>query len=37
VYGLAAAAMFLPILCSGGLYLTMKQPSGKRIATYAAR
>ena len=37
VYGAAAAAMLLPVLSSGGLYLTMKQPRGKRIAAYAQR
>ena len=37
VYPAAAAAMITPVLSMWGLYLTLKQPHGKRIAAYAAR
>ena len=35
--GIIAALMFLPLISGWGLYQTMKQPRGKRIAAYAAR
>jgi hypothetical protein len=37
VFPLTAASMLIPVLSSWGLYQTMKQPRGKRIAAYAAR
>ena len=37
LFALIAASMILPVLSSWGLYQTMKQPLGKRIAPYAAR
>lgn len=36
LFPLIAASMLLPVLSSWGLYQTMKQPRGKRIAAYAA-
>ncbi|MBI4503448.1 MAG: hypothetical protein HY700_20100 [Gemmatimonadetes bacterium] len=35
--GAAAAALIVPVLSTWGLYFTLKQPSGRRIAAYAAR
>lgn len=37
VFPLAAACMFLPMMSAWGLYFTLKQTSGKRIAAHAAR
>jgi hypothetical protein len=37
LFGMIAASMFLPLVSGWGLYQTMKQPRGKRIAAYAAR
>lgn len=37
LFGVLAASMILPVLSSWGLYQTMKEPRGKRIAAYATR
>jgi hypothetical protein len=37
LFAIVAALMFIPVLSTWGLYLTLKQTRGKRIAPYAAR